>query len=185
MREFLAAYTKRYVRSGNAALIEYADASPPRPLLSDLRLILERSAYLQRRWPTLFQAIGSFNGRLPEALDDFVYWSKEKVGPRSVVSVTHTIIRPARDGSAAIATKQIYATHYVQASLGVTILLDGDAAAAPRTRVIYVNRSRVDIFGGLLGGLKRPIVRSRAREGAERTLQRLRERMERNYTSRR
>ena len=118
-------------------------------------------------------------------LDAFVYWSKEKIGPRAVVSLTHVVISPPADGNAAIATKQIYASHYGHASLGLTILLDRSTTSAPRTRVIYVNRSRLDIFGGLFGSIKRPIVRSRAREGAERTMTRLRERVESNYRARR
>jgi hypothetical protein len=80
-----------------------------------------------------------------------------------------------------IATKQLYASHYSEASLGVTILLDKGTVEAPRTLVIYVNRSRLDIFGGLLGPIKRPLVRSRAREGAERTMRQLRDRLEREY----
>jgi hypothetical protein len=183
LREYLAAYTRNYIRSGNSALIHYADGSAPRSLFADLRVILERSAYLQRGWPTLFEAVGGFDGTLPAALDDFVYWSKEKIGPRPVISITHAIVSPLRNGSAAIATKQIYATHYGHASLGVTMLLDRGTASAPSTRVIYVNRSRLDIFGGLFGSIKRTLVRSRAREGAERTMERVRERMRRSYAA--
>jgi hypothetical protein len=181
MRQYLAAYTQKYLRSGNAALIAYYDASKPRRLADDLRLILERSPYLQRGWPALFDAVGNFAGTLPAGLDGFVYWSKEKIGPRAVVSITHAIISPPRDGNAAIATKQIYASHYGHASLGLTILLDRSSVNAPATRVIYVNRSRLDIFGGIFGSIKRPLVRSRARDGSERTMNRLREHVESAY----
>jgi hypothetical protein len=185
LRQYLAAYTLRYLQSGNGALIAYHNASNPRRLADDLRLILDHSGYLQRGWPPLFDAVGSFTGTLAAGLEGFVYWSKEKVGPRAVVSVTHAIINPPRQGSAAIATKQIYASYYGHASLGLTILLDRSTVDAPRTRVIYVNRSRLDVFGGLFGGIKRALVRSRARDGAERTMGRLRERVERNYRARR
>jgi hypothetical protein len=181
MRQYLAVYMQKYLRSGNSALIAYHDASTPRRLADDLRLILDRAAYLQRGWPSLYSAIGSFTGAPLEGLEGFVYWSKEKIGPRAVVSVTHAIISPPRDGSAAIATKQIYASHYSHASLGLTILLDRSGTDAPRTRVIYVNRSRLDIFGGLFGSIKRSLVRSRARDGAERTMTRLRARLEHTY----
>ena len=184
MRRHLAAYTQRYLQSGNASLIEYHDASRPRRLADDLRLILEHSPYLRRAWPALDHAIGAFSGSLPAGLDGFVYWSKEKVGPRPVISVTHVIISPVKGGAAAIATKGIYASHYGHASLGLTILLDR-TTDAPRTRVISVNRSRLDVFDGLFGTIKRPLVRSRARDGAERVMTRLRERVEANYRARR
>ena len=181
MRQYLAGYVERYLRSGNAVLIEYRDGSEPGRLAAEMRGIMDRSAYLQRGWPLLYRAISDFSGSLPSGLDHFVYWSKEKIGPRAVISVTHTIISPPSNGAAVIATKQLYASHYSEASLGVTILLDKGTVEAPRTLVIYVNRSRLDIFGGLLGPIKRPLVRSRARDGAERTMRQLRDRLEREY----
>ena len=181
MREYLASYTARYLTRGNAALIEYRDDRPPRPLLADLREILRRSAYLEEGWPELARAVAEFDGTLPDGLDGFLYWSKEKIGPRAVISVTHAIVSPLRDGRAAVATKQVYASHYSDASLGVTMLFERASGPEPKTLVIYTNRSRLDVFGGIFGGLKRPIVRSRARDGATRTMERLRERMERQF----
>lgn len=181
MREYLAGYTASYLTRGNAALIEYRDDRPPRPLLADLGEILRRSAYLEQGWPELARGVAHFDGTLPPGLDGFLYWSKEKIGPRAVVSVTHAVISPLRDGRAAVATKQVYASHYSDASLGVTMLFERASGAEPRTLVIYANRSRLDVFGGIFGGLKRPIVRSRARDGAMRTMGRLRDRMERQF----
>jgi hypothetical protein len=181
MREYLAAYTARYFTRGNAALIEYRDDRPPRPLLADLREILRRSTYLEQGWPELARGVDQFDGTLPDGLEGFLYWSKERIGPRAVISVTHAIVSPLRDGRAAVGTKQVYASHYSDASLGITMLFERAVGAEPRTLVIYTHRSRLDVFGGIFGGLKRPIVRSRARDGATRTLERLRERMERQF----
>jgi hypothetical protein len=181
MRQFLAGYAASYLRSGNGALIEYRDDKPTRRLAADLHEILGRSGYLQQRWPELFRAVGGFDGSLPRGLEGFLYWSKEKVGPRAVVSVTHVVMQPPAGGAAAVATKQVYASHYSDASLGVTLLVERPSAGAPRTLVIYTNRTRLDVFGGILGGLKRPIVRSRARDGAARTMERLRDKLERDY----
>lgn len=183
MREYLASYTSRYLQGGNQALIEYQGDDRPRRLADDLQKILNRSAYLQRRWPDLFRAVGDFTGSLTGGLDGFLYWSKEKVGPRAVVNVTHVVISPVRAGTAAVATKQVYASHYSDGSLGVTILMDRPSTGLPRTLVIYTNRTRLDVFGGIFGGLKRPIVRSRARDGAERMMERLRDKLEQAYRS--
>jgi hypothetical protein len=181
MRQYLASYVQRYLESGNAGLVEYRDNSQPRRLADELGVILTRSNFLQRSWPPLYAAVASFSGTRPEGLEHFVYWSKEKVGPRAVISVTHAIISPPQGGSAAIATKQLFASHYSTGSLGVTMLIDKGTTESPRTLVVYVNRSRLDIFGGILGSIKRPLVRSRARDGAERMMRLLRERLERDY----
>ena len=180
LRAHLSEYTQRYLRSGNSVLMEYHDSSPPGRIAEQLRAISTRTTYL-RRWPALFDAVFNFNGTLPPGLDGFVYWSREKVGPRPVVSVTHVVISPSREGAAVVATKQIYGSHYGRASLGIAILLDKGTPDAPRTRVVYLNRSRLDVFGGILGPLKRPLVRSRAREGAERMMTGVKARLEKKY----
>jgi hypothetical protein len=181
MRQYLANYVQRYLERGDAALAEYRDNSQPRRVADELRVILGRSHFLQRGWPALYATVAAFPGTGPEGLEHFVYWSKEKVGPRAVISVTHAIISPPQGGTAAIATKQLFASHYSTGSLGVTMLIDKGTTESPRTLVVYVNRSRLDIFGGILGSIKRPLVRSRARDGAERMMRLLRERLERDY----
>ena len=125
---------------------------------------------MRENWPDVYAALAQFSGKLPDGLDGFTYWSKEKVGPRASVTLTHVIIRPPIGGVAVIASKQIYASHYVTASLGLTVLVDQGSAAGPRTLLVYMNRTRVDLFGGFLGGVKRPLVRSRAKSGAERMI---------------
>jgi hypothetical protein len=45
------------------------------------------------------------------------------------------------------------------------------------TVLVYVNRSRIDVLSGFLGGLKRAIVRSRGRSAMEDTLRRIRTRL--------
>src|SRR4030095_1658082 len=88
-------------------------------------------------------------GPVPETTD-IIYWSKERVSRRLVVSVTHLAIARTA-GSAtnyAFASKQIYGAHYFDASLGLTILVRDQSAPSPATYVVYINRSRVDIFNG-------------------------------------
>jgi hypothetical protein len=181
-REHLAAYVGRYVHEGNAALIAYQDQGKPGRLADELRLILERSPYLRQHWPLLARAVGEFGGSLPAPLQQFLYWSKEKAASKPVLSVTHAIILPESERAAVIATKQLYASHYMTASLGVTILEARGSEGAPRTLVVYINRTRLDVFDGILGRIKRPMVRSRARSGAERMLGILRERLQREFT---
>lgn len=181
MRAYLASYAARYLASGNSALMEYRSTSRPRRILDELAVILSETQYLRQYWPALFDAVANYSGSLPSGLDGFVYWSKEKVGPRAVISLTHVVISPVQNGRAAVATKGIYASHYGDGSLGLTMLLEVGTPDAPRTLVVYVNRSRLDVLGGLFGAIKRPLVRSRARDGAERTMRALRERTERQY----
>lgn len=177
-RAHLTQYVANYLLQGNSALITYHDHPRPATLLAELEKILKASPFIAREWPDLNNALAHFSGTLPEGLEGFTYWSKEKVGPRASVSLTHVIIRPPNNGVAVIASKQLYASHYATASLGFTVLIDQSGTSGPRTLLIYMNRTRVDMFGGLLGGVKRTLVRSRAKAGAERMLLTLRTRLE-------
>ena len=103
----------------------------------------------------------------PEAgTTDLIYWSKERVARKSVISVTHlAIARQSSTSPAAYvaASKQLYASHYFESSLGLTIVLPVRSTSGTASYVVYTNRSRVDAFRGLFGGITRGIVRSRAR----------------------
>ena len=180
-RTHLAAYTARYLREGNAALLTYHDKRDPHPLARDLGQIVARSPYLSQLSPPIRSAVVDFRGTLSADLQQFVYWSKEKPPGKAIVSLTHAIIQPETGGIAVVATKQLYASHYMTGSLGMTVLVNRGAQGTPRTLLIYVNRTRVDVFDGVLGRLKRPIVRSRARGVAQDMLERLRVRLESEY----
>ena len=93
-------------------------------------------------------------------MTDFVYWSRELVRSRPVISITHVATAAAVDDSPvayAIGSKQIYAMHYYDASLGLTLLVPDRTAASPATYVVYLNRSRIDCSmvcsAGSRGGL--------------------------------
>jgi hypothetical protein len=181
-RQHLVSYAGRYLAHGDSALLEYHDSDRTDRIAEELRLILEHSPYVAREMPLIGRAVSGFTGVLPAGVEGFLYWSSERVGPRAVVTITHAVIGAPPGGPIAIATKQIYASHYFTASLGLTLLSDLSTPASPRTRVIYINRTRVDAFSGMLGGVKRAIARSRARKGADHTLRALKTRLEQQFT---
>jgi hypothetical protein len=172
----LAGYAARYLDEGDPRLIEYRDHDRPRPLIDELKQILRGSPYLVSGLPSLAAAVGGFRGSLPVGVDGFLYWSHERVGPKPVFSITHSLITLPRNGMTAIASKQIYASHFFTGSLGVTLLIE--TPGAPDTLVLYLNRSRLDLFGGLFGGAKRTITRSRARSATARMMRDLKTRLE-------
>lgn len=110
---------------------------------------------------------------------DFLYWSREKVARKVVLSLTHVAFASpaAMPGVRVVATRQLYASHYFQSSLGLTLLLPVDGAPGS-TLVVYVNRSRVDAFSGLFGGITRRLVRGRAAAALEDQLEQLRTRLQ-------
>src|SRR5262249_40529557 len=114
-------------------------------------------------------------------MTDRLYWSKELVRNRGVVSITHvSVARLPEDSPAdyAVGSKQIYGSHYYDGSLGLTVLVPDRSSARPLTYVVYLNRSRIDLFNGLFGGIVRGLVKSSARSTVQTMLGRLRQSLE-------
>ena len=111
--------------------------------------------------------------------ESFFYWSKEQYGTgKPVIAVTHVDVVRARGPSGprvAVVGTEILATHYRTASLGLTAVVED---AAGQAYLVYVNRSQLDVLGGLFGGLKRAIVESRLKSESVQVFSTLRKRLE-------
>ena len=170
-RDELAAYVRSYLSLGDQELIQYRDKSKPVRLSEQLHSLLDGWKELYSLVPELC----AFLTRGPEQplpfLDEFLYWSKESFGLKPVISVTHATIYQLPDETW-IASKQIYASHYFEASLAITLAADDPADPAGRSIYLaYVNRSRIDLLGGALAGLARGMVRGRLQDGMRKNLQ--------------
>ena len=112
--------------------------------------------------------------------ESFYYWSKERYSTgKPVVAVTHvTIIRPGVPGRPEVVVlgKQVFATHYRNASLGMTAVVRDDVRDV--RYLVYVNRSQVDVLGGVLGGIKRKLIEGRIKSESSDLLARVRGRLE-------
>lgn len=112
--------------------------------------------------------------------ESFYYWSKERYGTvKPVVAVTHvTIIRPGGRGRPAVLVlgKEVFATHYRNGSLGMTAVVRDHVRDV--SYLVYVNRSQVDVLGGLFGGLRRKLIEGRIKSESAQLLARVRDRLE-------
>ena len=165
-RQMLADYADAYLRSGPAAAMEYADRAAPMNVAREFASLAASNPDDCQQFPLLLRHLIEFpSGPRPDT-SDLLYWSKERVSRRGVVSITHLAISRSAGETPVeyvIGSKQIYASHYFDASLGVTVLVGDRSAPAAATYLVYLNRSRLDVLGGMLGGVARAIISSRAR----------------------
>ena len=177
MRELLADVAANYRRSGESSLMVYENDRHPISVADEFRVMTAASPAVLQLFPALERHVAQFPSGASTAIEDVFYWSKEDVGPKVIISVTHLAIATVGEGPVAFAaaSKQLYGSHYFDSSLGLTLLLRDDRPAS--TLLIYLNRSRLDVLGGFLGGLKRAIVRSRARSAMADTLTRIQTRL--------
>jgi hypothetical protein len=97
---------------------------------------------------------------------------------------THvTIYRPSPDraSSVIVSSKGIYGSHYFDSSVGVTAFVQSPPSNSPRSYLIYVNRSRADALRGLFGGWKRALIGGRLRDGAKKSMDATKLRLETEY----
>lgn len=167
-RERLFDYLQRYLSEGNAALIEYQDKSMPVYLEEQFRSVLEARPSLAALIPAFYEHLADDPAAPLSGVEEFLYWSTENFGFKPVTSVTHVMIF-RQSGHAAIASKQIYASHYFDASLGLTFVLD-DPDSPGTMYLAYLNRSRIDLLGGFFGGLRRLVLRGRLMDGFKKNL---------------
>jgi hypothetical protein len=102
-----------------------------------------------------------------DAVASFFYWSKEDYGAgKPVIAVTHVqIVRPRTPGAPEVLSisRQVFATHYRNASVGYSAIVRG---AQGQRYLVYVNRSELDVLGGFFGGLKRKLIEGRFKSEA-------------------
>jgi hypothetical protein len=176
VRQLLVDYVTRYREGGAAAAMEYADRPSPLNVGHEFASLVDADTATWKYVPRLRRHLLEYPASTDEAMSDFIYWSKERVHSRPVISITHVAIATAlNEGPVnyAIASKQIYAMHYFDASLGLTVLVRDPSAPFPATYVVYLNRSRIDLFDGMFGGVARRIAAARARSLVAEQLARL------------
>ena len=118
------------------------------------------------------------NGTDPHT-QEFFYWVKEAFGFKPVVSLNHTRVHTdVSTGRVTIVTAQIYASHYIEGSLGINALMPDRESKDTAFYWAYVNRARVGRLGGLLGKIARPVVQHRARSGLMKSLVQTKQRFE-------
>jgi hypothetical protein len=116
--------------------------------------------------------------------ESFLFWSKDVLGDaKPIVGITHINLfkGSSPDELTVVAAVQVYATHYVTASLSLTAIVP--APDGVTRYLVYARRSRVDVFRGMFGELLRRIVKKRLRAEGPPLLEGLRRKLESGFPS--
>ncbi len=167
MREFLAGEARAYLAGGSAALPDYADRAGTTARAAAFRRLLRPSELKAEAQPDLFRWLDEFPRHSLEGANSFLYWSREKFGLKPTISMSHSVIL-RRPDAVVFGSKQIFASHYFEASLGMALFIP--VPGASYGYVTYLNRSRVDTLRGLLAPIARIVAARRARDGLERMM---------------
>jgi hypothetical protein len=176
-KAFLAERARNYAAQGKTALTPYAQRPGVSGPAADIDSLLAKSAPYLDLAPAVSRHLQTFPQRTP-GVDHAVYWTKEQFGWKPVIRLTHFAIGPigaSRTEPVIAASLQLYASHYVDASLGLVLVLDG-GGPGQSCHVVFVNRSRVKAAAGRFGSITRRVIESRARDALRRFLETLKSR---------
>lgn len=169
----------RYRASGTKGLPHYRDHERGVRLARETQSLLDARPSLLDQVPELQDHMRRYPAGPHPHIEDFFYWSKEAFGFKPVIGLNHVYVHTdATSGRVTIVTTQIYASHYIEGSLGVNALMPDRASDETAFYWAHVNRARVGRLGGLLGAIARPLVQRRARAGLMKSLQQTKQRFE-------
>jgi hypothetical protein len=140
--------------------------------------LLEHTPFLEDRVPELTAALRDFPSKPGPGVESVLYWSKEHLARKSMVSVTHeSIVRYHDTGmpDTLVVARDVFCSHYINASLSVTALMRG-AGSGPNY-LVYLNRTELDVLHGVLAGLVKHSIEGRLKN-ATKVMTDLRERLE-------
>lgn len=176
-RQMLLEYVREYLERGDRALIEYRNR--PRPVLpvEDQRELLAGLFWIREAAPEFVEYLTDFPRLRHPEMSSSVSWAEIKFGLRPAYVITHTATYRKREPEISqilILSKQIYASRYIDSSLGLTALIsfrpEGKAPAAGKTYLIFTNHTRASALGSGFGSFVRKIVEAEAAEQLETVL---------------
>jgi hypothetical protein len=158
-KQMLLDYVRDYRTRGDSALIEYNDKRDEVSLAAEQHALNDASSYIN---DLLSQAKSELH-----LAEDSIVWSKIKFGLKPVIAINHVRIyrRSSNTGpQVLIASNQIYADHYFNASLALTAFVNVPGVDQGAC-LVYENRSRADGLDGPFGKIKRGVVEKKALDG--------------------
>ena len=161
LRDHMHGYAEAYLEGGNSALAIYHDKEEPASELDGLMVLMDESPYLFQHAPDFQDHVMNYPGSSLSASTDDLLWTVQDLGIRPITTLTHVTTQRRSDPNGTrglISQKQLYASHYFLAGLGITAVMEHEAADGPLTVVVQIDRHR---FDDRLGRLQRHAVRGK------------------------
>ena len=171
-RDVLARYAAAYLSNGRKALPDYVNKPEALSVASEVSLLTRDYGFVSTYSPELVAYLRDFGANPPPGAQQMLYWTREDFGIRAIFRISHQVILQVGGATPAtlIATNQVYADHYLDAALTVTMAVEpagqppASTAQARDFYVISVSRARTRSLSGLLRRFARSTAQSRSRE---------------------
>jgi hypothetical protein len=163
----------RYQQGGNSALGTYRDKRRPAAVAETFASLLSEMKALPVYLPELQRYLLEYpNATSNEIRSDF-YWEKVNFGLKPTLRIVQAIVYQGAspDGPAyAVALKQLYASHYFQTALDLTVCVRDSAVERNGFYLITIKGSQQAGLTGFKGGIVRKVAVDKTRSSLEKAL---------------
>jgi hypothetical protein len=171
-----------YEQGGNAALGTYRDKNHPAVVAETFAALLERSQALPVYLPELREYLLNYPKADANNIRSEFYWEKVNFGLKPTLRVVQAIVyqgKASERTAYAVAEKQLYASHYFESALDLTVCVkDDERVAHPGFYLITLKGSQQAGLTGLKGGIVRKVAVDRTRSSLEKALASIKQELE-------
>jgi hypothetical protein len=171
-----------YKQGGNAALGTYRDKNHPAVVSETFASLLDRSKALPAYLPELHRYLLNYPNANAGNIESQFYWEKVNFGLKPTLRIVQAILfrgQSASQPAYAVAVKQLYASHYFETALDLTVCLrDTQGAKQPGFYLITIKGSQQAGLTGFKGGIVRRVAVDKTRSSLEKALGSIKQKLE-------
>lgn len=172
---------QRYIQGGNAALGIYVDKKNPNVVAEAFQTLISRSKALPVYMPDLYRYLLEYpKFTSPRIQSDFI-WEKVEFGLKPTLRLIQKIVYKEDQPTPiyAIAEKQLYASHYFQTALDITVCVKDSSSADQYGFYLITSKGSQQVgLTGMKGGIVRKVVTDKTRTSLEQSLQAIQQKLE-------
>jgi hypothetical protein len=170
---------RNYIQGGNPALGTYRDKKHPAVVAATFQSLLSRSKALPVYLPQLDQYLLDYPNANADNIQTEFFWEKVNFGLKPTLRIVQAIIyrdTNSEQQTSALAIKQLYASHYFETALDLTVCVKDPAR--PGIYLITLKGSQQAGLTGFKGGIVRRVAVDKTRSSLEKALAAIKQKLE-------
>ena len=162
-----------YQRGGNVALGTYRDKSHPTAVAETFTSLLGEMKSLPVYLPELHRYLLDYPNASADQIESQFYWEKVNFGLKPTLRLVQAIVyrgASPQKPAYALAIKQLYASHYFETALDLTVCIRDSADKRNGFYLITVKGSQQAGLTGIKGGIVRKVAVDKTRSSLQKAL---------------
>lgn len=171
-----------YKQGGNVALGTYRDKNHPAVVAETFASLLSRSKALPVYLPELRQYLLNYPNTESSNIESQFYWEKVNFGLKPTFRLVQAVVyrgKSPTEPAYAVAVKQLYANHYFETALDLTVCAkDAQRPDPTGFYLITMKGSQQAGLTGLKGGIVRKVAVDKTRSSLQKALASIKQKLE-------